>query len=304
MKKLLTLLCLCALLQVQAQTRTGREVSLLNNDWTFHLGDAASMVSDFTHGTEYFTYRSKAVGQNQGPANPAFNDSAWTHVNLPHDWVVDLPYSSEASHSHGYKQVGWRYPQNSIGWYRRHFTIAKEDEGRAVSVRFGGIFRNAQVFCNGFYLGTEPSGYASQEYNLTEYLNYGGDNVLTVRCDATTEEGWFYEGAGIYRDVWLIKRDARHHIDNVFYTWQDGVLNVYVEATDHCRNVLTDREGHIVAEGTTTLAIAQPHLWSPDDPYLYTLTTTIVGNEELDAVKTRVGLRTITFDANEGVRLN
>ena len=308
MRKLLMLLSLFAVLQKSWEgvtifsNQTGREVTLLNNDWTFHLGDAASMEKDFTHGTEYFTYRSKAVGQNQGPANPAFNDSAWTHVNLPHDWVVDLPYSSEASHSHGYKQVGWRYPQNSIGWYRRHFAVAKEDEGKAVCVRFGGIFRNAQVFCNGFYLGTEPSGYASQEYNLTEYLNYGGDNVLTVRCDATTEEGWFYEGAGIYRSVWLIKRDARHYINNVFYTYADGVLNVEVEATDDCRNVLTDHEGRIVAEGTTRLTIPQPRLWSPDDPYLYTLTTTTGSGE--DAVKTKVGLRTITFDAKEGVRLN
>lgn len=283
-------------------TNTAREVTSLNNNWFFHLGDAASMKADFTHGTEYFTYRSKAVGQNQGPANPAFNDSTWTQVNLPHDWVVDLPYSGKASHSHGYKQVGWQYPQNSIGWYRKHFTIDKNDEGRAISVRFGGIFRNAQVFCNGFYLGTELSGYASQEYNLAEYLNYGGDNVITVRCDASTEEGWYYEGAGIYRDVWLIKRNAQHHIDNVFYTWQNGVLNVKVEATDDCRNVLTDREGCIVAEGTTALTVAQPHLWSPDDPYLYTLTTTTVGGE--DAVKTKVGLRTVTFDAKEGVQLN
>ncbi len=279
-----------------------RETILLNNDWTFHLGDAASMKADFTHGTEYFTYRAKAVGQNKGPAAVAFNDSAWTHVNLPHDWVVDLPYDGKASHSHGYKQVGWRYPQNSIGWYRHHFTINKEDEGCAISIRFDGIFRNAQVFCNGFYLGTEPSGYASQEYNVSEYLNYGGDNVIAVRCDAMTEEGWYYEGAGIYRDVWLIKKDALHRIDNVFYTWKDGRLNIQVEATTDYKNTLYDGEGRVVAEGKDALTIANPHLWSTDDPYLYTLKTETAGGE--DAVCTKVGLRTLTFDANDGVRLN
>lgn len=299
MKKFFCIISLClSVVCASAQ----REIVSLNNDWTFHLGDAASMQADFTHGTEYFTYRSKAVGQNKGPAFVEFNDSNWQHVNLPHDWVVDLPYSGEASHSHGYKQVGWRYPQNSIGWYRKHFTVSKEDEGRAVSVRFGGIFRNAQVFCNGFYLGTEPSGYASQEYNLSEYLNYGGDNILTVRCDAMTEEGWYYEGAGIYRDVCLIKKDARHQIRDVFYTWSDGLLCVKVEATDDYQNILYDKAGRVVAEGKEVLSVSEPHLWSPQDPYLYTLKTSTIGGE--DAVYTKVGLRTITFDAKEGIRLN
>jgi beta-galactosidase len=279
-----------------------RSVSSLNLDWAFHLGDAASMQGDFTHGTEYFTYRAKAVGQNKGPASVEFDDKDWTRVNLPHDWVVDLPYHGKASHSHGYKQVGWQYPQNSIGWYRRHFTVDKEDEGKAVSIRFDGIFRNAQVFCNGFYLGTEPSGYASQEYNVSEYLNYGGDNIIAVRCDATTEEGWFYEGAGIYRDTWLIKKDARHKIDNVFYTWKDGKLTVKVEATCDYRNTLFDHQGNIVAQGKEALSISQPHLWSITDPYLYTLKTETSGGE--DAVCTKVGLRTLTFDAKEGVLLN
>ena len=279
-----------------------RSVSSLNLDWAFHLGDAASMQGDFTHGTEYFTYRAKAVGQNKGPASVEFDDKDWTRVNLPHDWVVDLPYHGKASHSHGYKQVGWQYPQNSIGWYRRHFTVDKEDEGKAVSIRFDGIFRNAQVFCNGFYLGTEPSGYASQEYNVSEYLNYGGDNIIAVRCDATTEEGWYYEGAGIYRDTWLIKKDARHKIDNVFYTWKDGKLTVKVEATCDYRNTLFDHQGNIVAQGKEALSISQPHLWSITDPYLYTLKTETSGGE--DAVCTKVGLRTLTFDAKEGVLLN
>ena len=299
MKTFLFLICsLLSVTEVSAQ----RETVLLNNDWTFHLGDASSMQKDFTHGTEYFTYRAKAVGQNAGPAAVAFNDSIWAHVNLPHDWVVDLPYSGKASHSHGYKQVGWKYPQNSVGWYRKHFTVGKQDEGKAISIRFGGIFRNAQVFCNGFYLGTEPSGYASQEYNISEYLNYGGDNIITVRCDASTEEGWYYEGAGIYRDVWLVKKDARHHINDVFYTWRNGVLHIKVEATSDYQNTLLDPQGNIVAQGKETLTITQPHLWSISDPYLYTLKTSTTGGE--DAVFTKVGLRTITFDAKEGVRLN
>jgi beta-galactosidase len=295
---LLTLSLLVLTLCSRAQHHT----LLLNNNWTFHLGNAASMASDFGHGTEYFTFLSKAVGQNQGPANPEFNDSAWTRVTLPHDWVVDLPFSREASHSHGYKQVGWKYPANSVGWYRRHFTIGKADEGRHISVRFDGIYRDAQVFCNGFYLGHEPSGYAVQEYDLTPYLNYGGDNVLTVRCNASLEEGWYYEGAGICRDVWLVMRDARHYISDVNYLWQEGQLQVMVTATDSCVNTLLDAEGNVVAQGSGVLHVIAPHLWSPDAPYLYTLRTETRGGE--DAVTTKVGLRTLTYDATQGIRLN
>lgn len=299
---LLTALILAACLPT---AHAQRETSLINDGWTFHLGDGASMERDFGHGTEYFTYLSKAVGQNAGPANPTFNDSAWQRVCLPHDWVVDLPYAAEASHSHGYKQVGWRYPQNNIGWYRRHVVIPAEDEGRDISVVFDGIFRNAQVFCNGFYLGHEVSGYATQRYDLSEYLNYGGDNVITVRCDASTEEGWYYEGAGIYRDAWIVKRDKAHHIDGVFAKWADGKLTVEAKATDEVRNTLIDAQGNTVASGKGELDVANAHLWSTDDPYLYTLWTTIsIGGEEKDAIETKIGLRTLGWSTEKGFTIN
>lgn len=298
---LAALLAAAGLTTAQAQ----RETRLINNDWTFSLGDGASMERDFGHGTEYFTYLSKAVGQNAGPANPAFNDSAWQRVDLPHDWVVDLPYSAQASHSHGYKQVGWRYPQNNIGWYRHHLTVPASDEGRDIYVVFDGIFRNAQIFCNGFYLGHEVSGYATQRYNLSEYLNYGGDNVITVRCDASTEEGWYYEGAGIYRDVWLVKRDKAHHVDDVFAKWADGRLTIEAKATGKVENTLLDAQGNTVARGESSLEVPGARLWSPADPYLYTLRTAVVADgEEKDAIETKVGLRTLGWGTEQGFTLN
>ena len=89
---------------------SAREKQLINNGWTFSLGYAGDRGKDFTHGTEYFTYVTKALSNNgnHGPVSPDFDDSGWQVVNLPHDWVVDLPYSGEASHSHGYKCVGWK----------------------------------------------------------------------------------------------------------------------------------------------------------------------------------------------------
>ena len=119
--------------------------------------------------------------------------------------MVDLPFEGEASHSHGYKTVGYEYPETSVGWYRKTFEVPAEDYGKHIWLQFDGIFRDAQIWVNGFYLGHERSGYATQDYDISEYLNYGGKNLVCVRADATLEEGWFYEGAGIYRHVWLNK---------------------------------------------------------------------------------------------------
>ncbi|MCR5709685.1 MAG: DUF4982 domain-containing protein [Bacteroidales bacterium] len=202
MKKLLLLaFCLscCCLL-------SGQE--LFDDGWRFAFGNASSPEKDFGRGTEYFNYFTKAASiHNTGPYAPGFDDSSWREVQLPHDWVVDLPFSPEASHSHGYKTVGWRWPETSVGWYRKHFTIPADALGKPVSLRFDGIFRDSEIWVNGFWLGGERSGYATATYNIAEYLNYGRDNVVTVRVDATFEEGWFYEGAGIYRHVWLTVGD-------------------------------------------------------------------------------------------------
>ncbi len=307
-----------------------RETRLINNGWRFALGDASSMERDFTHGTEYFTYLSKAAstGQNRGPAAPTFDDSRWQQVSLPHDWVVDLPFSARASHSHGYKQVGWGWPQNSVGWYRHRFFIPKSDEGRRIAVRFDGIFRNAQVFCNGFYLGHEPSGYASATYNLTEYLNYGGDNVLTVRADASTEEGWYYEGAGIYRDVWLEKTgpvsiasatydtetgadtatvscQVKVGIDRTLATWT-GPLRVRLDLLDARDAVCATAEETLCeSAGDLSVSLAKPHWWSADTPYLYKARLSLYQDGRLaDRTVTRLGLRSVAFDPSRGMTVN
>ena len=197
-KSLLSLVLLLALLPAAAQEM------LFDDGWKFAFGNASSPAKDFGRGTEYFNYFTKAASiHNEGPYAVKFDDSAWKPVQLPHDWVVDLPFSPEASHSHGYKTVGWKWPETSVGWYRKHFSVPAEALGQPVSVRFDGIFRDSDIWVNGFWLGGEKSGYTTATYNIAEYLNYGGDNVIAVRADATFEEGWFYEGAGIYRHVWL-----------------------------------------------------------------------------------------------------
>lgn len=324
MKK--TILAIVALLAAATLHADGfRE--LLNNGWVFSLGDASSMKKDFTHGTEYFTYFSKAgtAGQSKSPIMQNFDDSGWREINLPHDWVVDLPYNKDASHSHGYKCVGWNHPENSVGWYRKHLAIPAEDYGKQVSIEFEGIFRDSEVFCNGFYLGHERSGYASRVYDLSPYLAYGGGNVITVRCDASTEEGWYYEGAGIYRNVWLRKagpvavRPYSLDMTGGFPKFETVMASDTLDKAKVRADVtLFDADGNkvktydrlITSEYKNGLAVSAPdnapdHLWSLEDPYLYTVEIRLYYDGILsDEQKCRFGVRRIEFSPTEGFLLN
>lgn len=325
-----TLICALCIVQSSFAAETGGEKFggvVINNDWTFAMGNAASKELDYTHGTEYFTYICKAQSSNHShaPIMPEFDDSSWQKVSLPHDWAVDLPYSPEASHSHGYKCIGWKYPENSVGWYRKHIEIPAEDKGKQFFIEFEGIYRDSEVFCNGFYLGGERSGYASSVYTLTPYLNYGGDNVIAVRCDASLEEGWYYEGAGIYRNVRLYKSgpvSMKHYslkisqkkTDGSIWTVSDGTADVYVD--ESCIDfdyILADaavnrdkvtREIEIRdAEGRRVERAERR--WSIGSPYLYTLTVRLFYDGELSDVLTRrFGVRTLEFSPEKGLLLN
>ena len=112
--------------------------------------------------------------------------------------------------SHGYKPLGRRYPETSVGWYRREFDIPASDLGRRIWVEFDGVFRDVLVFVNGCFIGRNNNGYAPFRFDLTDFLAYGSKNYIVLRVDASFGDGWFYEGAGIYRHVWLTKTDAVH----------------------------------------------------------------------------------------------
>ena len=240
--------CLFALLLLVLPLGLAAQEMLFDDGWKFAFGNASSPEKDFGRGTEYFNYFTKAASiHNAGPYAVGFDDSAWKPVNLPHDWVVDLPFAAEASHSHGYKTVGWKWPETSVGWYRKHFTVPADALGQPVSLRFDGIFRDSDIWVNGFWLGGEKSGYSTATYNIAEYLNYGADNVVTVRADATFEEGWFYEGAGIYRHVWLTVGEApektQRHLPKIEIDPDRGILVDGEVIRIHGANVHQDHAG-------------------------------------------------------------
>lgn len=331
-----TLIMALWMLALALNAQSVRETVRLDEGWKFAFGNASDPVKDFGCGTEYFNYLTKANSiHNEGPYVMKFDDSAWQEVRVPHDWVTTLSYAPEASHSHGYKTVGYKYPETSVGWYRKVVRIEKEDLGKQILLQFDGIFRDARVWFNGYYLGTEPSGYATQVYDVTEYVDYGGDNLICVRADATLEEGWFYEGAGIYRDAWLLKQGKVSVAPFGTFVYADikapytsAVVHVDTEihnstlAPQHCQieqrlldaqgqevgkiaPIALDLKGKQASSCQQQLTIAEPHLWSPDDPYLYQVETTIkVDGKTTDVYTTTTGIREAVFDADRGFLLN
>jgi beta-galactosidase len=308
-----------------------REHLLFDFGWKFFQG----------HGSD--PRRDLGFGMGQGDfaktgefefAREKFDDSKWRSLNLPHDWAVELPFvRDEELQGHGYKPLGRRYPETSVGWYRRVFDIPKEDAGRRVVLEFDGAFRDALVFLNGSFMGRNDNGYAPFRFDLTDFLNYGGKNYLVVRMDASFGDGWFYEGAGIYRHVWLTKTDALHlgpwdsyvrtavkggaatlnlgtkvhnegrQPENCRVRWQilDAAGKAVATAEAAPQSIATDGSAIFVANANLT----NPTLWSPETPNLYSAIVTLEsGGRPRDAERLTFGVRTIVFDADKGFFLN
>jgi beta-galactosidase len=311
-----------------------RERERFDSDWRFHLGHASDPALDFGYGADEEFAKS---GELFAPVSRAdFDVAAWRRLNLPHDWAVELPFVDDKSlTSYGFKPVGRAHPDTSIGWYRKAFTVPAGDLGRRISLEFDGVFRDCLVALNGHLVAHNLSGYAPFAADITPVLNYGGDNVLVVRANATEHEGWFYEGAGIYRHVWLVKT-ARLHVARwgtfVHCTVDDAkrtavrvttTLDNEADAPARCRVRLEmiDAGGRVVrsaqsaplgvpawgsADDQQEIRIDSPLLWSLDAPHLYTLVTRVVHDAggEADRTDTPLGIRTVRFDADRGVLLN
>jgi beta-galactosidase len=308
-----------------------RERIRIDAGWRFALGHAYDAERDFRHGMRPFFFAK--AGYGDGPADARFDDRTWRVVDLPHDWAVELPFDERADTNHGSKALGRAFPENSVGWYRRALDVPASDRGRRIALEFDGVYRDSVVWVNGHYVGREPSGYSSFRYDVTDYLNYGGRNVVAVRVDATGQEGWWYEGAGIYRHVWLTKTSSLHvapwgtfvradvHGDQAELSVDVAVRNDgKASAAFDVEHELLDPDGRLVAREVLAnrsvdvdatadvragIALRSARLWSLESPQLYTLRTVIrQGAEIVDRYDTPVGIRSARFDAKEGFFLN
>ena len=296
---------------------------LLDRAWQFHQGDIPAPEIK-GHG---WSYSNAKAGQAQGAAATNFDDSDWPNVDLPHDWAVAMPFDRDANPSQGYRRRGY-------AWYRRTLRLEPEDRGKYIELQFGAIATNATIWFNGSVIAHNWSGYNSLYLDLTPTARFGDHlNTIVVRVDAEKMEGWWYEGAGIYRHVWLAKRPPVYiETDGIHADPRlgpDGRWSVPVTAT--LGNILkaeanatvsvelTDAGGGVVAQGSTgvtvpplarreahfDLAVPDPKLWSVDAPNLYTLRARLTREGQPDDRRTlRIGFRTFHFDADRGFFLN
>jgi beta-galactosidase len=310
-----------------------RERLSLDRNWRFAHGHAADAARDFGFAASRCLVK---AGEARGAAGKAFDDSKWREVNIPHDWAIELPLDPKGDKElceHGFRAIGPKHPENSVGWYRRKFMIPKTDLGRRIAIEFDGVFRDSIVWLNGHRLGRNESGYTPFRHDVSDLLEYGGSNVLVVRVDTTDWEGWWYEGAGIYRHVWLVKTDPIHIApngtfvtstiakDSAIVTIQTNVANDEDEdaVVDLISNV-EDAKGRVVATATSKrvrrgagkskeitqrVQIRRPMLWSCDVPNLYSLRSEVKsGGRTRDQYLTSFGIRSLRWDARRGFFLN
>lgn len=279
-----------------------------NDGWKFSLGDAPEMAS------------------------PDYDDSNWRNLSLPHDWAIEGDFNIDNPSGTG----GGALP-GGIGWYRKSFTISPAQQGKKTFIDFDGAYMNSTVFINGHELGTRPYGYASFSYDLTPYLKTDGENVIAVRVNnAEQPNSRWYSGCGIYRNVWLrslneihiplwgqqINADVTDSIaavtirtDIVSNARKTRNISIYTALIDAAGKMIGKTEPRTVrlsrknasAEVTAKLDLRNPHLWSTEDPYLYTLATFISDaktGELLDTYLQTTGFRYFSFDPKTGFSLN
>ncbi|MDE3201744.1 MAG: DUF4982 domain-containing protein [Acidobacteriota bacterium] len=308
-----------------------REKYLFDFDWKFTFGNGNDPSKDLGFGIGQGDF--SKTGDFEF-AKVKYDDASWSEVNLPHDWAVALPFVWDNEQaSHGFKPLGRRYPETSVGWYRRVFEVPETDKGRRLAVEFDGAFRSVLVWVNGCFIGRNDNGYAPFGFDITDFIELGKPNCITLRVDAAFGDGWFYEGAGLYRHVWLTKTDALH-----LGKWESFVrsevkgsdaaltLETVVEnegsASEQARVTWTikDADGKTVAtaeapaqavaaDGKTTFRttanLAGAKLWSTEEPNLYTAVATVeTDGKARDAEQFTFGVRTAKFTADKGFFLN
>ena len=269
------------------------------------------------------------LGDVDGVEKLGFNDQSWRDVLLPHDWSIEgkIDKNNPMSGAGGYFPAG-------VGWYRKTFNVHSAWKGKRISIYFGGVYMNAEVFVNGKSLGVHPYGYTSFRYDLTPFLDFNKENVLAVRVNNSHQINCrWYSGSGIYRHVWMTVTDPVH-----IANWGVAITTPEVSSeratvqikmkikneTDVPRNItlktqLQSANAHIVGhneikvellansekEIEQIITVSKPMLWNPEKPHLYQAHLQVLkSNNVIDDTKTNFGIRSIKFTTENGFQLN
>ena len=273
--------------------------------WKFHLGDVS------------------------GAQGATFDDSAWTSLDVPHDWSISLAFnqSSTATYEGGYLDGG-------LGWYRKTFTLPTESSTQKVFAQFDGVYMDSTIYLNGTQVYARPYGYSSFEVDLTSSAKFGASNVLAVKVNNQTPSSRWYSGSGIYRHTWLKTVNPVHvaytgtQVTTPTVSTSSATVNIKVTVQNDSASAASvsvtssvrDSSGTEVAKVTTdatsvtagktadvaqTTTVTNPKLWSPSAPTMYSVVTTVSsGGSVVDTYTSPLGIRTFAFDAATGFSIN
>ena len=307
---------------------------------TLHAQDSPRSRESFNEGwkfVRYFNASNEAVTTDKEPENlqlPAVNDNMWRTVDLPHDWAIEGPFNDTLENNTGL------LPWKGIGWYRKHFAIPASDKDKRIYIDFDGAMAYSKVWLNGKYVGGWPYGYTSFRLDLTPYILPGKENIIAVRLDTKNWDSRWYPGAGLYRNVWLVKTSQLHvSYNGVSCTTPEikkerAVLSVQTEVESHLNypapvtlkaavyklNKNLEASSSPVAEFVSPAAtiegmknhifrldipVKEPVLWDIENPELYQVIVSVSeGNRMTDAYATNFGFRTLDFTPRDGFYLN
>jgi beta-galactosidase len=276
-------------------------------------------------------------GDGVSYVQPGFDDSSWRRINLPHDWAIEGPFIRDGGGGMG------RLPTSGVGWYRKELCLPDEDAGKSMFLDVDGAMSYAMVWLNGRFVGGWPYGYASWRVDLTPYVKPGGMNELVIRLDNPPDSSRWYPGAGIYRNVWLVKTapvhvghwgtcittpkitassatvDLKVTVDNDSKADANASVSTQIfplNAKDQKASTPVADLGPVnlkIPAGSNAVAegfgiVINPRLWGPPPlqrPNRYVAVTTLSqGNRIVDTYETPFGIRTIQFDPNEGFFIN
>lgn len=285
----------------------------------------------------FFNSSSDRVDSNKEPEglySTVLDERNWRSVDLPHDWAIEGPFSDTLENNTGL------LPWKGIGWYRKHFYVEAGDSSRRIYIDIDGAMAYSEVWLNGNYIGGWPYGYTSFRLDLTPYIYFGKENIIAIRLDTKSWDSRWYPGAGIYRNVWLVKTSQIHVSYNGIYCTtpeikkETAVLSVSTKIESHFSNAVPvtlkaeviklDKEGQSSGEAVaeslaaTTIIpgssdhsfrldilVKDPKLWDIDDPELYKVKVTVLnGTNVEDICETNFGFRTLEFTARDGFFLN
>jgi beta-galactosidase len=292
-------------------------------------------ANDFiVNGTKHQRPNGTAPGHDVQYTKASFDDESWETVNVPHDWAIKGPFNAP-----GITGGMGRLPSNGVGWYRRNLTFESSDVGKSIFIDIDGAMSYSAVWLNGNLVGGWPYGYTSFRLDLTPYIKAGTDNMLAIRLDNALDSSRWYPGAGIYRNVWLVKVDPVHvgqfgtrittpsvsaeaaTVELAVNVENKGIHDqVVIVTTEICLLGTRDAVGkstglsvNVVAGGkqsvTTSISIVNPKLWGPpptQKPNLYVAVTTLLtGNGTIiDQYESNFGVRSVTYDPNRGILVN